>query len=122
MEEETPFMGQHFIVAAFLILVFSLPADSGPNLSGKWETRVMGHKLEANIKQDGAVVTGVAYIFGSDGHKVTYHLNGHFQNGRLQLVHSDGHSFSGRLLDARHLAGTVKAASGRQLNVTLSRR
>jgi hypothetical protein len=115
-------MGRHFVVAAFLILAFSFPADSGPGLSGKWETWVLGHKLQANLEQHGAVVSGVAYIFGPDGHKVTYHLNGHFQNGWLQLVHSDGHSFSGRLLDAGHLGGTVKAASGRQLNVTLSRR
>lgn|GEM_PF-3973158 len=115
-------MGRHFIVAASLILAFSLPAESGLSLSGKWETWVLGHKLQANLRQNGAVVTGVAYIFGLDGHRVTYHLNGRFQNGRVQLVHSDGHSFSGKLLDARQLTGTVKAASGRQLNVTLSRR
>ena len=115
-------MGRHLIVVTFLILAFSFPAESGPSLSGKWETRVLGHKLLANLKQDGAFVSGVAYVVGPDGHKVTYHLTGRFQNGRIQLVHSDGHSFSGRLLDAGHLAGTVKAASGRQLNVTLSRR
>lgn len=114
-------MLRHFIVAAFLTLAICFPADSGPNLSGKWETWVFGHKLEANIEQHGAVISGVAYIFGPDGHKVTYHFNGHLQNGRLQAVHSDGHSFSGRLLNSGQLAGTVKAASGRQLNVTMSR-
>jgi hypothetical protein len=103
-------------------LAICFPAGSGPNLSGKWETWVLGHKLEANIKQDGAVIRGVAYIFGPDGRKVTYHFNGHFQNGRLQAVHSDGHSFSGRLLNSGQLAGTVKAASGRKLNVKMSRR
>jgi hypothetical protein len=116
------FMGRHFIVAAFLVLAFSFPALSASNVSGKWETWVMGHKLQANLEQHGAAVSGVAYVFGPDGHKVTYHLNGHFQNGRLQLVHSDGHSFSGRLLDPGHLVGTVKAASGKKLKVTLSRR
>ncbi len=115
-------MGRHLIVATFVILASSFPADSGTSLSGKWETWVLGHKLEANIKQDGAAISAVAYIFGPDGHKVTYHLSGRFQNGWLQLVHSDGHSFSGRLLDAGHMTGTVKAASGRQLKVTMSRR
>jgi len=115
-------MGRHFIAAVFLILAFSLPAGAGPNVSGTWGTWVMGHRLEANIKQEGAAVSGVAYVIGPDNHKATYHLNGHFQNGMLQLVHSDGHSFSGRLLDTGHLAGTVKAPSGRKLNVTLSRR
>ena len=115
------FMGRYIIFAALLILAFSFPAASASNVSGKWETRILGHKLQANLEQHGAVVSGVAYVIGPDGHKVTYHLNGRFQNGRLQLVHGDGHSFSGRLLDAGHLAGTVKAASGRKLNVTLSR-
>ncbi len=114
-------MSRHFIIVGFLILAFCLPAGSEPNLSGKWGTWVMGHKFEANIKQEGAAVTGVAYIFGPDGHKVTYHFNGHVQNGLLRVVHGDGHSFSGRLLNSGQLAGTVKAASGRQLNVTMSR-
>jgi hypothetical protein len=114
-------MGRPFVIAVFLILAFCFAANAGPSLTGKWATWVLGHKLEANIKQDGPVISGVAYIFGPDGHKVTYHFNGHFQNGKLQAVHSDGHSFSGRLLNSGQLAGTVKAASGRQLNVTMSR-
>ena len=115
-------MGRHFIAAAFLILVFCFPAGSQPNLSGRWETWIMGHKLQANINQDGDVIGGVAYIFGPDGKKVTYHFNGHVQNGKLQAVHSDGHSFSGKLINSREIAGTITAASGRHLNLTLTRR
>jgi hypothetical protein len=115
-------MVRHFITAAFLILVFCFPAGSQQNVSGKWETWIMGHKLEANINQDGDVIGGVAYVFGPDGKKVTYHFNGHMQNGKLEAVHSDGHSFSGKLLNSREMAGTITAASGRQLNLTLTRR
>jgi hypothetical protein len=57
-------VGRYLIVVTFLILAFSFPAQSGPSLAGKWETRVLGHKLLANLKQDGALVSGVAYVFG----------------------------------------------------------
>jgi hypothetical protein len=115
-------MGRHLITAAFLILVFCFPADSQQNVAGTWETWIMGHKLQANISQEGDVIGGVAYIFGPDGKKVTYHFNGHVQNGKLEAVHSDGHSFSGKLINSGEIAGTIKAASGRQLNLTLTRR
>ncbi len=82
----------------------------------------MGHKLEVNINQEGGVIGGVAYIFGPDGKKDTYHFNGHVQSGKLQAVHSDGHSFSGKLINSREIAGTITAASGRHLNLTLTRR
>jgi hypothetical protein len=115
-------MGRHFITAAFLILVFCFPAGSQQSLSGRWETWIMGHKLQANISQEGDVIGGVAYVFGPDGKKVTYHFNGHVQNGKLEAVHSDGHSFSGKLINSREIAGTITAASGRHLNLTLTRR
>ncbi len=115
-------MWRNFATATFLILFLCFPASSQQNVSGTWETWVMGHKLQANISQEGGVIGGVAYVFGPDGHKVTYHFNGHVKNGRLDAVHSDGHSFSGKLVNSREIAGTITAASGRHLNVTLTRR
>ncbi len=108
------------IIIFLFLLCFS--AEAQQNLAGQWETWIMGHRLEANISQNGKVVGGVAYIFAPDGKKVTYHFNGYFQNGKLQVFHSDGHSFSGKLLNSRKIAGTLTASSGRRLNITLSRR
>jgi hypothetical protein len=115
-------MWRNFATTTFLILFLCLPAGSQQNVSGKWETWVMGHRLQANISQAGRVIGGVAYIFGPDGHKVTYHFNGHVKDGILEAVHSDGHSFAGKLVNSREIAGTITAASGRQLNLTLTRR
>ena len=78
-------MVRHFIVAAFLTFAFCFPADSGRRTSqangrhGSWDT-----SSRPTSSRMARVVSGVAYIFGPDGHKVTYHFNGHFQNGRLQ--------------------------------------
>ncbi len=75
-------MGRHFMIAGIpdFGLFFSRETRNRTSQAngrhGSWDT-----SSRPTSSSMARVVTGVAYVFGPDGHKVTYHLNGHFQNG-----------------------------------------
>lgn len=118
--------GSHLIgkfLGVLLILFAAFHAwASEPNVSGRWEAHIMGSRIEARIDQNRNRISGVAYIFDPFGKKDTYHFQGHIQGGRIQVAHGDGHVFSGSLTQADQLVGVIRAASGRQVAVTASRR
>ncbi|MGB6065047.1 MAG: hypothetical protein WBG50_09575 [Desulfomonilaceae bacterium] len=109
-------------ITAILILACFPAVAAGVNISGNWESRVMGSLIQATINQNGNHVAGVARVYSPLGQKDTYHFTGKIDGARVFASHGSGHSFSGNLTPTGHLVGVLKTKEGYQVMVDASRR
>jgi len=117
-------MNRAVILAAILFLTcVALPATClAWDLRGPWVAQQMGTRLEATVEQNGNAVSGVAFLYSRGGKKDTYHFNGSIQGNKVTAYHSDGHLFSGQILDSRHVKGMLRTKGGHKIPVEATRR
>ena len=116
-------MNRIIILSATLLLVcMAVPITClAWDLRGLWIARQMGVRLEATVEQNGNSVSGVAFVHSGGGKKDTYHFNGQIQGNKVTARHSDGHVFSGQVLNDAHVKGVLKTKGGYRIPVEATR-
>lgn len=110
-------------LSVVLIAFIMSPAwGAGLNASGNWEASVLGSKVKAQVRQEGASLQGVAFVYNMFGKKDTYHFTGNIDRGRITAGHSSGHVFSGAVTPDGRLVGTLKTKGGNTLAVNAVRK
>ncbi len=116
-------MNRKILFAAFLILgCVIIPAlGLAWDLRGSWVAQQLGTRLEANVQQNGTAISGVAILHSRGGKKDTYHFNGSIQGDKVTARHSDGHVFTGHILNNGHVRGVLRTKGGHKITVEATR-
>lgn len=88
-------------------------------ISGKWEASLMGHQVEAVAEQNGQKISGVAYLYDPIGHKSTWHFKGTITGDQVQAAHHSGHKFTGKVVSANKLSGTLQTKNGFRIPIDI---
>ncbi len=117
-------MSKRITIACCCLLVLCVPlAASGQGMSGNWEAVVFGMKVaDAQVHIQGQKVSGVAYVYGPFGKRITYHFYGGVQGNTVYARHNDGHVFQGTITGPGQVSGTLTTKKGRTVPVTANRR
>jgi len=73
-------------LAVTVVTVALIPLGAeGRNLSGNWESQVMGTRVVVHVDQMGQAISGVAYVYSPLGRKNTYHFRGLIKGRQVRL-------------------------------------
>ena len=87
-------------------------------VAGNWDTTYLGFHIKLDLHQTGNVLSGVLKIQGLGGDGETYHFTGTISDdGRVSLVHHEGHRFNGTVLEKGHLTGVLTINDGRTMPI-----
>ncbi|MBI4964342.1 MAG: hypothetical protein HY913_13780 [Desulfomonile tiedjei] len=110
------------LILGILSILWSLPAFSMVNASGRWYASHMGTVMEVTINQNGPAINGVAHVHNPSGKTDTYHFTGNVQGNSITAVHPSGHRFAGSINANGQLVGVVRTKSGHKISLVASRR
>ncbi|MBM4326533.1 MAG: hypothetical protein FJ118_05135 [Deltaproteobacteria bacterium] len=110
------------LVALVAVLALCSLAGASSNMAGKWVAWIMGHKIEANVNQQGSKISGVAYVYDPFGKKDQYHFTGSVSNGQIVASHHQGHFFNGKLTPEGRIVGVIKTRGGHRFDVVARHR
>lgn len=105
-------------LAAFLMLAVPVFGSDG-NMSGKWETRVMGYKVQGTIQRQGNDINGVLYVYPPfSRQKWTFHYTGRIDGDKVYASHTDGHVFRGKIGPDKRVEGIITTKDGYRFPVS----
>lgn len=106
------------LLAVMLVAALIPLGAEGRNLSGNWETQVMGARVMVHVDQVGQAISGVAYVYSPLGRKNTYHFQGSIKGRQVQAAHYSGHRFTGNIRDDGAVAGVLRTKRGHRIPVS----
>jgi hypothetical protein len=108
---------------ALACLLFCLPAAAANwDISGTWETQVMGSKVRANVQQQGPELAGVVTVYAPFGKKDRYTVRGAVRGNQVNMAHHSGHVFWGNLTPDGLLQGVLQTRDGHKVPIKATRR
>jgi len=110
-------------LAVTVVAVALIPLGAeGRNLSGNWESQVMGTRVVVHVDQMGQAISGVAYVYSPLGRQNTYHFRGLIKGRQVQAAHHSGHRFTGNIQEDGGVAGILMTKKGHRIPVNARQR
>lgn len=103
-------------VTVATVAIIPLGAEAR-NLSGNWESQIMGTRVVVHVDQMGQEISGVAHVYSPLGRKNTYHFQGLIKGNQVQAAHYSGHRFTGNIQEDGGVAGVLRTKRGHQIPV-----
>ena len=116
-------MTYRVVTAWALLVMVTVPVwGSDWDMSGNWETRVMGQKVKGTVKRLGNDINGVLYVYPPFGKKWTFHYTGKIEGDKVEASHTDGHVFRGKIKPDKRVEGVLTTKDGYRFPVSAAPR